>query len=521
MKNIEDKLYDYQLEAISATDNHKKGIICMPTGTGKTYTQAYLIYKQIIKDNGKFGIYVINAPRIMLSYQLLKEVYTFLINSGIDARYMSVHSGGQTDIQDLEQIRIDANFNEGTNIRFAEIASGTSTNLIHDFTQTSKEQDLPLIIFSTYNSANRISEALPLDRIKIVVNDEAQYLVQEQFYDIIHILKYERCYFFTATTIHTPSDKGRGMNNKESYGDIIYLMTPREAIDKGKMVRPRLHFVIPPAGSSYNKDDFQNSLGKIISEALAQHQYAIGQFSTPKMLVSVKGVGDIQKFFSSKEYNGLIRGGYKIYAVASDEKIGNNINGEKVSRRDFLNSLKNDGKNLTQKLLILHYDILAEGIDVPGITGIMPLRTLGKSKFLQTFGRAARLDPEDRDKIIEGEIKPSDLDQMNKPYAWVIVSTVVHEDADDKEHIGQLINELRDYGFKPSEDILSSNLKNGLPTIEGPEALNEVKIKCPNIGKYIEKVEADYEAEYYASLSEEEKTIYRILRVNPELEGKI
>lgn len=131
----------------------------------------------------------------------------------------------------------------------------------------------------------------------------------------------------------------------------------------------------------------------------------------------------------------------------------------------------------------------------------MPLRTLGKSKFLQTFGRAARLDLLDRELMDTGKIKPDDLDKMNKPYSWVIVPTIVHEDVDSKEHIGNLITELRDYGFKPSEDIISTNRKNGLPTIEGPDALNEVKKQCPNIGKYIEKVEADYENERIAKLS--------------------
>jgi superfamily II DNA or RNA helicase len=515
--DILSRLYDYQLEAVKATDKIKKGIVCMPTGTGKTFVQATVIAKDILKNKGKFGVYVINAPRIMLSYQLLKEVYSVLMYAGIDARYMSVHSGGQSDLEDLEKIRLDANLNEGTNIQFAEIESGTSPVLIREFMDKAKSGDIPLVIFSTYNSAERINDAIPEEKIKIVMNDEAQYLVQEQFHDIIHTLNTERCYFFTATTIHTPSDKGRGMNNKDSYGDVIYLMTPREAIDKGKMVRPRLHFVVPPAGSTYTKDDFQNSLGKIISEALAQHDYAIGQFSVPKMLVSVKGVGDIQKFFDSKEYKGLIRVGYKIYAVASDDKISNNINGEKVSRREFLNRLKVDGANLSQKLLILHYDILAEGIDVSGITGIMPLRTLRKAKFLQTFGRAARLDVDDRKRIETGEIKPSDLDEMNKPYAWVIVPTIIHEDADDKEHIGNLITELRDYGFKPSEDIVSTDSKNGLPTVEGPEALNVIKVSCPNIGKYIEKVEADYEDEYVASLTEEEWLVHNF----PELKGKI
>jgi len=434
----------------------------------------------------------------------LKEVYTISVNSGIEARYMSVHSGGSVDLEDLEKIRVDANFNEGTNIKFSEIENGTSPILIKEFIDKAKELNLPVIIFSTYNSADRINDAIPNEVINIVVNDEAQYLVQEQFHDIINILNSDRCYFFTATTIHTPSDNGRGMNNEDSYGRIIYQMTPREAIDKGKMVRPRLHFVIPSPGSKYKKEDFESSLGVIISESLAQHDYVIG-FCVPKVLVSVKGTGDITRFFASKEYAGLIRVGYKIYAVASDDRIGNDINGEKVNRREFLERLKEDGKNPSQKLLILHYDILSEGIDIPGITGIIPLRTLSKSKFLQTFGRAARLDPEDRNKIDLGLLNPNDLKSMNKPYSWVIVPTIIHEDADDKEHIGQLITELRSYGFNPKEDIISSNNKSGLPTIEGLEALNEVKTNCPNIGEYIDKVEADYEDEITANLSDEER----------------
>lgn len=500
-KNILSGLYDYQLDAVAATDKNKKGIVCMPTGTGKTFVQASVITKAILKNKGKFGIYVINAPRIMLSYQLLKEVFTFLTQAGIDARYMSVHSGGQADVSDLEKIRIDANYNEGTNIQFAQIESTTSPKTINEFVEKAKIADLPVIIFSTYNSAERINDGIPAEKISIVMNDEAQYLVQEQFHDIIHILNFDRCYFFTATTVHTQSDKGRGMNNKDSYGDVVYLMTPREAIDRGKMVRPRMHFVIPVGTATYTKEDFQNSIGKIISEAFAQHNYAIGQFSKAKMLVSVKGVGDIQKFFQSKEYAGLIRTGVKIYAVASNDLIGNNINGEKVSRREFLNRLKEDGKNPQTEIIILHYDILAEGIDVPGITGILPLRTLGKAKFLQTFGRAARLDVIDRERISKGEIKPDQLDEMVKPYSWVIVPTILHEDADDKEHIGNLITELRDYGFKPYEDVISTNLTNGLPTVEAPESLNNVKKNCPNIGKFIEKVEATYEEERIAKLS--------------------
>lgn len=493
-------LYDYQRECVLETDKNKNGIVVLPTGTGKTFVQASIIARDILKHKNKFKMYVVNAPRIMLSYQLLKEVYSFLVGNGLEARYMCVHSGGQADIEDLEKIRLESNL-DGNSIPFSEIESGTSTTLIKEMMEKAKRQNLPLIFFSTYNSAERIEgpRAEIGDKIEIIMNDEAHYLVQERFHDILHILKSDRCYFFTATTVHTPSDTGRGMNNKESYGEIIYKMTPREAIDRGKMVRPRMHFVL--SKGAYNKDDFQTSLGLIIAESFAQHRYAIGNFTKPKILVSVKGVGDIKRFFESKEYKGLIRSGVDIYAVASDDSIGNNINGEKVSRQEFLKRLKVAGRDHTKELIVLHYDILAEGIDVSGFSGILPLRTLSKSKFLQTYGRAARLDPDDRMALEKGEMGPNDLDKFMKPYAWVIVPTIIHEDADNKEHIGNLITELRDYGFNPSEDIVSTDETNGLPTLDGPEGLNNVKKKCPNIGLYIEKVEASYEDERIAKLS--------------------
>jgi hypothetical protein len=235
------------------------------------------------------------------------------------------------------------------------------------------------------------------------------------------------------------------------------------------------------------------------------------------MLVSVKGVGDIEKFFESEQYKQLISENVKIFAVASDERIGNNINGHKISRKDFLKRLKEDGKDITQKIIILHYDILAEGIDVPGITGIMPLRILGKAKFLQTFGRAARMHIEDRKRIENGEISPSDLEKMYKPYAWIIIPSIIDEDLDTKEYIAELIEELRDYSFDPFESIISSDIKHGMRTIETPDALNLIVLRFPYIGKLIEELQAQYEEKYIASLLPQDRIRYILLKENPEL----
>ncbi len=501
--NILETLYQYQQTAVTKTFYNQKGIICLPTGTGKTYAESAIIANDILMNPNQFRMYVVNAPRILLTYQLLKEVYGFLTSNGIEARYMFVHSGGKTEESELENIRINANL-DGNNIPFSEIGSGTSIESIRLMMDKANEQSLPLIMFSTYNSAEKIEIARQTFRqpISIVINDEAHYLVQEQFHDILHNLTTPRCYFFTATTIHTPSDTGRGMNNRELYGDILFSMTPREAIDLGKMVRPRLHIV--STHGVYTSDDYNKSISKIILESFNQHEKAIGTKMSPKILVSVKGTLDIKKFLESEQYNILRNQGVEIFAVASSDEIGNDANGVKLRRQEFLKQLKEVGNDRTKKLIVLHYDILAEGIDVSGFTGIIPLRTLNKSKFLQTFGRAARLDSEDRKRIESGEVLPNELDKLNKPYAYIIIPNVIHSNEDDRVNLTQLITELRSYGFNPSEDIISSSIVNGIPEIEELNGLNEIRTRLPNIGRLIENLEAEIESEVNANLSKKD-----------------
>lgn len=157
-----------------------------------------------------------------------------------------------------------------------------------------------------------------------------------------------------------------------------------------------------------------------------------------------------------------------------------------------------------KKIIVLHFDILAEGIDISGFSGIMPLRELSDSKMFQTYGRAARLDPRDRKKVEDGILDPNNTKGFIKKYAWIIIPSVIHENLDSKEHIGELVHKMRDFGFNPVDDIVISNEANGLPTIEGPEALGALKKRCPIIGQKIEEVEAEYEDERIASLSFED-----------------
>ena len=516
--NVFDRLYDYQKEAVVATEKSNKGIICMPTGVGKTYCQASIIADDIAKNLNEFRMYVVNAPRIMLSYQLLREVYGFLVRYNIEARYMFVHSGGSSDEKELEEIRTRAN-EDGSDIPFSQIASGTSPKVIGEMIRTAEGQQLPLIFFSTYNSAERIQIAIEsievfeernLVPISIVMNDEAHYLIQEQFHGIVNdgdgspLLPSLRCYFFTATMIHLPSDNGMGMNNEEVYGKVLYQMLPIDAIKIGKMIRPRLHYVT--TDGVYNVDDYNKSLNKIIVDTFKQHEKVLTKMK-PKVLVSAKGTQDIASFLNSDEYNELRQEGVDIYAVASTDEIGNRINDERVRRQEFLKRLKVDGTNKNKRIIVLHYDILAEGIDVSGFTGIMPLRTLTKSKFLQTFGRSARPDFKDRPKIDaivnkNGVIVHDDWKQMNKQYAYVMIPNIIHNNEDDEANTTQLIRELRTYGFNPSEDIISTSPGRKSPEVDEPDGVNITTKRPPNLGEIIDNLEMQLEAEEDAKLSE-------------------
>lgn len=473
----------------------------MPTGTGKTYCQAAMIANDILNNRNQYGLYVVNAPRILLTYQLLKEIYGFLLKAGIEARYMFVHTGGKTDEAELEEMRLEAN-EMGHNIPFSEIESGTSVDGIEDMMKKAQRKQMPLVIFSTYNSAQNIEWAnerfeYPMP-ISMVMNDEAHYLVQERFHDILSELTTDRCYFFTATTIHTPSDNGLGMNNSDKYGETLYEMTPRQAIELGLMVRPRLHIVT--TNGVYDSDDYNKSLNKIIADGFKQHQNFLIK-SNPKVLISTKGTQDMINFLDSPEYDTLKADGVTVYAVSSNPDIGNRINETQVRRPEFLKQLREDGSNPDKKLIVLHYDILAEGIDVSGFTGIMPLRTLKKAKFLQTYGRAARLDEKDREKIKGGEISPDDLDKMNKPYSYIIIPNIIHTNEDDKENFAQLIKELRSFGFKPYEDIVTDSYIHGVSEKEELDGLNIPATRLKQEGRIIKELLAVFEAEEDAKLS--------------------
>jgi superfamily II DNA or RNA helicase len=65
--------------------------------------------------------------------------------------------------------------------------------------------------------------------------------------------------------------------------------------------------------------------------------------------------------------------------------------------------------------------MLTEGMDLPSITGVMPLRNLGLTKLIQLIGRALRLHKNDRVNLYSGSIMPGDYKKYVKPYGYLVV----------------------------------------------------------------------------------------------------
>jgi hypothetical protein len=302
--------------------------------------------------------------------------------------------------------------------------------------------------------------------------------------------------------VNEESPEGRGMNNVSSYGEVIHLLLPRDAIEMGKMVRPRIHLVT--TNGVKTDDDFDRSLNKVIHNSfITQVEYFKEHHPNivPKIIVATRGSSDIKTFLGSDEYTLLREIGVEVFAISSNEEIENDINGVKVKRQEFLKKIKEVGKDKTKMMLVLHFDILTEGIDVPGLTSCMPIRNLNKSRFIQTLGRCSRLDSEDRSRLESGEIQWTDVALMNKPYAYVILPELTLTNKDDMAQMKQFVLQLRDYNFNPSEDIVSDAEPLGLPEEEDLDMFNEVVRRPAVNGTIIEFIKNEFENEEIANLS--------------------
>jgi superfamily II DNA or RNA helicase len=430
----------HQSETIDALETVIEGIVHLPTGSGKTFIQATTIVNNLQNDR----VFVVLSPRILLTNQLYNEVKEILLQNQKDCQYLIVHSGKAEDKSDMQWTN---------DMPYREVKSTTKIQEIKDEYERSNRENVPLIIFGTYDSSERIvSSNIP---IYMLLCDEAHYLVSEEFAWI----KYERYndgrfqfdadrkYYFTATLKNTASDDGLGMNNSKEFGPIIYSKTPLDMVIAGEIIRPRMHLVNVTSQDATNELDMDVNA---ILDSFTEHKLHCN--IAPKLLVVTKGSEHLNQIVNHPKILEKLETSpnLRIFDITSAHKP--RINGEIVKREQFLSELQ----SMTDydEAIILHVRILTEGIDVPGITGVIIMNDLSLSNFLQTIGRSTRLYSQDRTNLYSNKIKYDEIKRFVKPFAWIIIPVYGLIGDDLRTNIQSMIYSLRTFGFNASEDVV-------------------------------------------------------------------
>lgn len=383
-----------------------KGRFVMPTGAGKTFVEASILKEMLNPTGGK--VHLIVAPRIMLLQQLVKE-YNNMINYDVDhAMYMTLafHSGKHEP-----EYKNGVKWDEEATTRIKKVAENI---------ERAKHLGKDLVIFTTYHSFHKLADAnINFD---LMIADESQYCVSKNYHPVVEQMNASVKLFFTATEKHT-NKSIHGLNNENVYGEILYRINSKELIDGGYIVKPRLHILHGTTQSETNT---------VVDEAINYakvHEDEVTKSGMPynKVLFACKSAKDITRITENiskfrKEFPD-----YNIYTIISHKDHKAKVNGNKIPREEFLMRLKQQ-----ENALVFHYDILSEGIDVDGFTGVVIMReTMTKSKLLQTMGRAIRV------------YKPNpDL----KKFALISVALIDGDDL-NQARVSFIINQMRSEGY--------------------------------------------------------------------------
>ena len=462
-------LRKFQTEAVDSMLSNKIGQVILPTGTGKSVIQAEYCRRYITERNTT-PIILIISPRIVLTYQLLNVVFNHLSSHKIDARYVNLSSGDMEKISQEMMVKMES---EG--LLPHKIEATTDIRYIKQLIESSKDKS-PLVISATYHSAWRLTE---LDsKINVILCDEAHNIVMGRFSDEFkketRNLKSDSKFFFTATPCETPSDDGNGMNNAIHFGSMIYSKAYVEMIEANEIlpiciqtVNVDTCLILKNKSKGVTTDnlkdaDFDRDVTckvKAITEAFDFHGKTLTEVScdpskiAPKLLATIDGVGTLKGILKSEEIEDLYTNqGIHVFAISTDTKYFHN--GVYEQRYDFKEKFMQDIKALkdTDKAIILHIDMIGEGLDVSGITSVMAFSTQGVQKLVQLFGRAMRLHDVDRVNLYSKKFyKGMDRTKMMvKPYCYMIVPMFLDESKDLKSRVTDYIKKIHEaYDFIP------------------------------------------------------------------------
>ena len=364
-------LRPHQKRIIDRLQNYNKGQVIVPTGGGKTLTM--IRDAQSSMDRCSNGVTtVVVAPRILLAEQLCSEFMEVIDPNNSDPylHVMHVHSGE------------------------THFTSTTNADKINVFANCARNMGENCIIFTTYNSLHRIMEAdIEVNNIYF---DEAHNSVKRNFFPATEFFaeNADRCYFYTATPKHSLTPKKPGMN-WSVYGQVLANIPAPELVKGGYILPPKVVVKQLPLVKGRKvmfADDCDNLLETLdncksvnVIDGLVD-----GSSNLNKVLICARTTKQIMGLISQSDFcMQLAERGYSWMTITS--KTGAIIDGQKVNREEFFNTLNAWGKDGTKKFVVIHHSILSEGINVSGLEAVIFMRNMDYIGISQSIGRVIRL----------------------------------------------------------------------------------------------------------------------------------
>ena len=347
------QLRPHQVRILDRMQTYPKGQIIVPTGGGKTMC---MIQDTAHVQQSKCGhTTVVVAPRILLAEQLCSEFLEVITSTY--THVMHVHSGETHHF------------------------STTNSEKIHVFANTARSMGEDCIIFTTYHSLHRVVDADI--EVNTIYFDEAHNSVQRNFFGPTEHFAAEsdRCYFFTATPKHSLTIKKPGMNDTAVYGQVLVNVPAPELVEGG--------YILPPKVVVKQLDMVQDKM-KVWSRDCDFLMQTIDDQETEKVLVCARTTKQIIGLLTDSDFAlECAKRGMSWMTITS--KTGAIIDGQKVNREVFFDTLNAWGKDPNKKFVVLHHSILSEGINVNGLESVVFLRNMDYIGISQSIGRVIRL----------------------------------------------------------------------------------------------------------------------------------
>ncbi len=371
------QLRPHQQIALDALRQNDKGICVFPTGGGKTNVGIFDAIQEFLKEIPQTIVVV--APRILLAEQLSSEYLEFITN----ARVLHVHSGETHHF------------------------SSTRPNVIRTWVEATQGHKL---IFTTYNSLQQIEKA-GID-VNTIYFDEAHNSVRRDFFPAVEHFSQEanRCFFFTATPKYSATISKPGMNDTAVYGNIIAKVPAPELVENGYIIPPKV--IASQMRLSIKGEDIAQRDCEYLLQVISENP-------VNKILICAKATKHIINLLSQTDFaDQLAEEGYSVLHITA--KHGAFIDGQKVNREQFFDTLNAWGKDADKKFVVLHHSILAEGINISALEAVVFMRSMDVVGIGQTVGRTLRLHPSDAAGIRSGALQAGALESYTKSYGLVV-----------------------------------------------------------------------------------------------------